>query len=152
MIVLLLSSLVGCAPHNAEVSGHWFTWLAANSSATVEESDLSFDNASVFECTGRGWDASTCDWEPGYIGPKSQKDRESGRFVGGACAREYRDSTGICDGSYVSGCGEDQIAGFAEECEELAALEFPVARALGITVLPLPLEPLPSPDDLYPLF
>ena len=72
MNLILLAALTGCAPDDANVKGDWFAWLATQSSATVDEGNLSFDDATVFECSGRGWNAETCDFDNGYIGPKGK--------------------------------------------------------------------------------
>ena len=80
MNLLLLTALTGCAPHDATVAGDWFAWLAANSSATVQNEDLDFEDASAFECSGRGWDPELCDFEDGYVG---SENGPSAQFVGG---------------------------------------------------------------------
>lgn len=129
MNLILLAALTGCAPDDATVKGDWFAWLATQSSATVDERNLSFDNATVFECSGRGWDAETCDYEGGYIGPKGKAYSDSDRFIGGACpqtnaAGNLNPEDGPCNRDYIGACGEDDVAGFAAECEELQSLEF----------------------------
>ena len=82
MNFLLLTALTGCAPQDATVTGHWFSWLAANSSATVDEDKMDLSSASAFECSGRGWDPETCDFEPGYVGPESGP---APGYIGGDC-------------------------------------------------------------------
>ncbi|MCP4806822.1 MAG: hypothetical protein GY913_02305 [Proteobacteria bacterium] len=47
--ILLLSA--GCAPQDATIAGSFHTWLAASSSATVDEGDLNLKNADHFDCT-----------------------------------------------------------------------------------------------------
>lgn len=129
MNLILLAALTGCAPDDANVKGDWFAWLATQSSATVDEGNLSFDDATVFECSGRGWNAETCDFDIGYIGPKGKGYSDTDRFIGGACPRtnsagNFNPDDGTCNGDYTSACDEDDIAGFQEECDELRALEF----------------------------
>ena len=67
MTLVFLAALTGCAPDDATVKGDWFAWLASQSSATVDERNLSFSGATVFECSGRGWNPDTCDYDNGYI-------------------------------------------------------------------------------------
>ena len=129
MTLILLAALTGCAPDDATVGGDWFAWLASQSSATVAEANLSFDNATVFECSGRGWDPETCDYEGGYIGPEGPGYSDSDRFIGGDCPRtnaagNFNRSDGPCNGDYTSGCDAEDVAGFESECEELRSLEF----------------------------
>ena len=125
MNLILLTALTGCAPQDATVSGQWFSWLAANSSATVEEDNLDFSSATAFECSGRGWDAETCDFEPGYIGSTSGPGAQ---YVGGDCpmtnaAGNFNRSDGPCNVSYTSACNEDALATYAEQCGELQSLQ-----------------------------
>jgi hypothetical protein len=94
MVALLLASMMGCTPHDATVEGNYWTWLAASSSATVAEGDLSaLENATRFECSGRGWNSETGAWDAGYIGPREDDDSTSDQFVGGDCAPD----DGDCD-------------------------------------------------------
>lgn len=58
MLALLLA---GCNPHDAEVTGTWTVWLAANSSQTVDVGIVDLSGASRLDC------ARTED-ELGYIG------------------------------------------------------------------------------------
>ena len=128
MNILLFAALTGCAPDHADVQGDWFAWLAAGSSPTVREDELSLDEATVFECSGRGWDADTCMFEPGYIGPTMGGYDENDRFIGGDCARTNSQGTlnpnqGSCNGAYVEDCDETDVAAFAAECEALLGLQ-----------------------------
>lgn len=104
-MLLVLTSLIGCAPQDAEVSAHWFTWLAANSSPSVAENsiDSMLEEATAFECSGRGWDNDKDDWEGGYIGPENEY-LTAGQYVGGDCAPD----DGGCD-----------AAALAAECEDI---------------------------------
>jgi hypothetical protein len=126
MNLLLLTALTGCAPQDATVSGDWFAWLAANSSATVENNTLDFDGATAFECSGKkGWDPEVCDFEPGYIGPPNGiKDN----YIGGDCPmynaeENFNPDDGPCNVSYGSQCNEKTLEDFAEQCAELQTLE-----------------------------
>ena len=85
--MLLALSLIGCAPQDAEVTAHWFTWLAANSSPSVDENtiDSMLEASTAFECSGRGWDGDEGEWETGYIGPGNEL-LEAANYVGGACS------------------------------------------------------------------
>ena len=87
MNILLFAALTGCAPDHADVDGDWFAWLAAGSSPTIQEDELSMGDATIFECSGRGWDADTCMFDPGYIGPNMGGFSDSDEFIGGACAQ-----------------------------------------------------------------
>jgi len=125
MNLILLTALTGCAPQDATVTGQWFSWLAANSSATVAEGNLDFADATAFECSGRGWDAELCDFEPGYIGPTSGPGDQ---YIGGKCpmtnaSGDFNPNNGLCNVSYTSSCNEEDIATFDEQCSELQALE-----------------------------
>jgi len=135
MTALLLLTLTGCAPQDADVSGDWFVWLSANSSATVSEGELDLKGATVFECR-RGWEAESCDFEDGYIGPRNGYSG-SDNFIGGACRREEGNTAGVCDGAFINNCGAeedinedgtidgyDAIQGFADECEDIQNAEF----------------------------
>ncbi|MCB9780087.1 MAG: hypothetical protein H6742_16090 [Alphaproteobacteria bacterium] len=109
MIATLALLMLGCAPQDAEVSGTWHAWLAANDSATVAEGklDVREDSKLIFDCA-RGWDDETGDFEAGYIGPEGDEYSDD-RFIGGACDPS--------DG----GCPEGEIA---TECASLAALDY----------------------------
>ena len=125
MNLILLTALTGCAPQDATVTGQWFSWLAANSSATVEEDNLDVSGATAFECSGRGWDAETCDFEPGYVG---STNGPGAQYVGGDCpmtnaAGNFDRSDGPCNVSYTSACNEEDLATYAEQCEELQSLQ-----------------------------
>ncbi len=102
MFALLLTSLIGCAPNDAKVSGDWFVWLAANSSATVDEGDLDISKATVFECKQyqnsltTGWMADKCEWERGYIGKRSGGFSAEDKYIGGACKM----NNGYCSERY----------------------------------------------------
>lgn len=84
---LLALLLTGCAPNDAEVTGSWHVWLAANNSATVDEGklDLVEQATRIYDCA-RGWDDETGTWEIGYVGPRSGDDVASGKYFGGQCA------------------------------------------------------------------
>lgn len=125
MNLFLLTALTGCAPQDATVSGDWFAWVAANSSATVEDEKLSFDGATAFECSGRGWDPEACDFEPGYIGTTGGP---GDKYVGGDCpmtnaAGNFNRKDGACNVSYTSACNEESLKTFDEQCAELQSLE-----------------------------
>ena len=128
MNILLFAALTGCAPDHADVEGDWFAWLAAGSSPTVQEGDLSMGDATIFECSGRGWDPETCMFDPGYIGPTMGGFSDSDEFVGGDCAQmndagNYNPNDGKCDGAYAEDCSEEDVEAFAAECDELRSLE-----------------------------
>ena len=124
MNFLLLTALTGCAPQDATVTGQWFSWLAANSSATVEEGNLNLSTATAFECSGRGWDPETCDFEPGYIG---SENGPGDQYIGGDCpmtnaAGNFKRADGPCNVSYTSACNESDLTTYAEQCAELQSL------------------------------
>jgi len=115
MKALLPLLLIGCAPQDAEVTGSWFTWLAANSSGSVAEDAIKDieTKATIFECR-RGWDANEGEngnWEPGYIGPRQDDDPTDERFVGGDCDPDDSECTAVQDA-------------MDEECEVIDALEY----------------------------
>lgn len=87
MSPLLLLSFLGCAPNDAEITAHWWAWLAANSSAAIGEENLTDIDAKAtrFECSGRGWNEEENRWDDGYIGPRENDNLDDPRFVGGAC-------------------------------------------------------------------
>jgi hypothetical protein len=129
MTFLIFAALTGCAPDDANINGDWFVWLAANSSPTVAEDELSLDGASIFECSGRGWDAERCMFDPGYIGPTVGGFSDEDEFIGGACARmnaegNFNIADGACDGEYADSCTEEDVTSFAEECEQLHGLAY----------------------------
>ncbi len=107
IIALLLTA---CAPQDAEVSGSWHVWLAANNSATADEGELDLEERAtrIYECK-RGWDDERDDFEIGYIGPRTQEDRDSGKYYGGACDPD--------DSSCDQGALDDQ-------CDDIYALEY----------------------------
>ena len=128
MNILLFAALTGCAPDHADVDGDWFAWLAAGSSPTIQEDELSMSDATIFECSGRGWDADTCMFDPGYIGPKMGGFSDSDEFIGGACAQmndagNYNPNDGKCDGAYAEDCTAEDVAAFTAECDEIRSLE-----------------------------
>ncbi len=94
MLIALTSLLIGCAPQDATVDAHWFVWLAANSSPTIDENTIDgmLTSATAFECSGRGWSSEDGMWEDGYIGPNNGLI-EAAEYVGGACDP----SDGSCD-------------------------------------------------------
>lgn len=129
MNFLLLATLVGCKPDHANVSGDWFAWLAASSSPTVLDEKLSLDAATVFECSGRGWDPDTCMFDPGYIGPTTGHS-EIDNIIGGDCARtnraenpNFNPEEGKCDGDFTDACNEEDLEAFALECEKVNNIE-----------------------------
>ena len=129
MNLLILAALTGCAPDDATVGGNWFAWLATNSSATVDEDNLELKDATRFECSGRGWDAAECDYDRGYIGPEGKGYAADDKYIGGDCPRLNSSNTfnpeqGACNGSYIAGCDETDMAGFQSECDELDSLDF----------------------------
>jgi hypothetical protein len=89
MLVLLLPSLLGCTPHDADVKGEYFVWLAANTSPTVQEGLVPLDDATRIDCV-RGWDDEDNDWVEGYIGPRQGEIKQgtnwSEKYIGGDCA------------------------------------------------------------------
>jgi hypothetical protein len=108
MIALMLSSFIACTPNDANVSGDWHVWLAANSSATVDEGNLSISDSTVFECSTRGWDEEKCEWDKAYIGQTSGGYSGQDQFIGGDCKM----NNGYCtdldeDGNGVNDCAED---------------------------------------------
>lgn len=110
--MLLAPLLVGCAPQDAEVSGNWFSWLAASSSATVAEEGIEDirNKSTIFECK-RGWDADEETWEEGYIGPTQDDDPTDERFVGGDCDPDDSECTAV-------------EADLQAECDEIDSLEY----------------------------
>ena len=67
--ILLLAA--ACAPQDAQITGTYHTWLAANSSATVDEGDLNVENQAsmLMDCRYDDFEEpdrmadSTCDWK-----------------------------------------------------------------------------------------
>ncbi len=113
--LLALSLLsMGCRPMDADMTGHWWVWLSANSSLVVDEGNLPDleTKSTVIECTGRGWDEEAEDWDPTYIGPKTLDEAQEDRFIGG-------DPSGWCamndDGDWDASCADLAIATL-EEC------------------------------------
>jgi hypothetical protein len=100
MLVLPLLSLLGCTPHDAEVEGEYFVWLAANSSQTVKEGLVNLDGATRIDCV-RGWNEEEEDWDLGYIGPREGDVEEGGNwsdtFIGGDCAPTDDDCLAVYD-------------------------------------------------------
>ncbi|MEL6345441.1 MAG: hypothetical protein AAFV53_20200 [Myxococcota bacterium] len=85
--IALFALLTGCAPQDAEVNAHWFTWLAANSSPAVAEGefdDMFAEQATAIECSGRGWDRDRDGFADGYIGP-GNSIRGAAEYIGGDC-------------------------------------------------------------------
>ena len=117
---LVFLALVGCAPQDAEVSGRWFAWLAANSSASVAEDALPdlADTATIFECK-RGWDSRTEDWEDGYIGPRQDDDPTDPRYWGGDCDPSDDD----CMAEKKRDHAEGETPNMKEECDAVDAME-----------------------------
>jgi|GEM_PF-1449543 len=128
MNILLFAALTGCAPDHADVEGDWFAWLAQGSSPTVQEDELSLKSATKIECSGRGWDPDTCDYDPGYIGPKFSGFDADDKFIGGSCAQtnsagNTKPGFGKCDGALEPSCTSEDVDAFAAECDEFRALE-----------------------------
>jgi len=109
--ILLALLLTGCAPQDAEVTGSWHVWLAANNSATVDEGklDLAERATRIYDCA-RGWDEDRGDFELGYIGPRQGDTIGDGsKFYGGAC--DPADSA----------CDQDVLDA---QCAEIDALQY----------------------------
>jgi len=87
MIAAIVLTLIGCAPQDAQITGDWNVWLAANNSGTVDEGklDVAGEATRVYECSGRGWDSTTGAFDAGYIGPTTGSDYGTGKYFGGAC-------------------------------------------------------------------
>lgn len=111
MIPALALLLTGCAPQDAEVTGNWHVWLAANNSATVDEGEIDVVERAtrIYECSGRNWDSETDEWEEGYIGPQSGDDYAGGKYFGGACSPDDGD------------CPEAEMAA---DCDLIDAMEY----------------------------
>lgn len=126
---LLALLLTGCAPQDAEVTGTWHVWLAANNSATVDEGklDLAERATRIYDCA-RGWDADRGDFEMGYIGPRpGDTIGEGSRFFGGDC--DPADTA----------CDQDLLDA---QCAEIAGLEFyTFLQGDGYYYLTEPLDP-----------
>ena len=114
----LVALLIGCNPQDAEITdGHWFTWVAANSSNIVRMDVLPFiteaekaesdPNVQIIECSERGWNRFTDKWDDGYIGPVSSGDAATDGIIGGSC---------ICSEENTPSCSELS----ADNCEPLA--------------------------------
>jgi hypothetical protein len=136
MNFILLAALTGCAPQDATVDGDWYAWLAAKSSATVDEGNLGFGKSLKYSCSTSqaGWVAEDCDYDFDYIGPRGGGYVDNAldpddRFIGGDCpqtnaAGNFNPEDGPCNGDFTSSCDEEDEAGFATECAEISALEF----------------------------
>ncbi len=119
MPALLIISLLGCAPQDATVEGQWYTWLAANTSAAVIGDELPGvdESATIYECSGRGWDEGNQDFQDGYVGPRTEEDfaevinNANDRYIGGDCPRNSA-------GSYEPWC-EGAVDEMEAECNEL---------------------------------
>ena len=100
MLVLPLLSLLGCTPHDADVEGEVFVWLAANSSQTVDGELVPLDGATHIECV-RGWNDDEGDWDLGYIGPREGDVNDSSNwqdtYIGGDCAPTDDDCLALID-------------------------------------------------------
>jgi hypothetical protein len=126
----IFALLMGCNPQDAEVSdGHWFAWIAANSSNIVREEVLTFikDDVSehpdgapdvqIYDCSDRGWNRFQDQWDPGYIGGLSADNAANDGIIGGSC---------ICGEDDTPSCSEltaDNCAPLAE-CDDIKATEF----------------------------
>lgn len=111
MLPALALLLTGCAPNDAEVTGTWHVWLAANNSGTVDEGEIDVVERAkrIYECSGRNWDSETDDWEEGYIGPTGSDEYGSDKFFGGGCNPDDSD------------CPE---ADMQADCDLVDAMEF----------------------------
>jgi hypothetical protein len=116
MSPLLILSFIGCVPQDAEVTAHFWTWLASNSSAVIGEENLTGieAKATIFECSGRGWDMTEGRYEDGYIGPRSAAEADEPRFIGGACELDE-------EGEPVEWCTEEIQEKWVEQCEGTAS-------------------------------
>jgi len=134
MFGLVALVLGGCTPHNAVVEGNWFVWLAANTSGTVDEGKLDAleSDATMYECSGRGWDTEKGRFEDGYVGPANEEEYASARFIGGQCPQAWNSSSEAYDGDYAPYCDPDstdsevlaRVLAREEQCETVDALEF----------------------------
>jgi hypothetical protein len=123
LIAALASTTMGCTPQDAIVDGVWFTWMSANTSGTVLENALDGkgddesleDRATIYECSGRGWNSDLDAFDPGYVGPRTEADYDDPRFIGGDCPKS--------GGSYESYCA-DHVDEMVEECEQINDLDF----------------------------
>ena len=115
MSPLLILSFLGCVPQDADVTAHFWTWLASNSSAAIGEDNLTGigDKATIFECSGRGWDMTEGRYEDGYIGPRSAAEAAEPRFIGGACELD-------ADGEPVAWCTDEIQQQWADQCNGTA--------------------------------
>ena len=99
--MLLFAMLTACNPQDAIITdGHWFTWIAANSSNITKNDVLTYvkkdvsehpegaPSVHIFECSGRGWNRFLNRWDPGYLGPEDGSNPEN--ITGGNC---------VCGGS-----------------------------------------------------
>jgi hypothetical protein len=118
LFAIATATTIGCTPQDAEVTGHWFTWMSANTSGTVLENALPgmTDQATIYECSGRGWDDDLNQWEPGYVGPRTADEYADSRYVGGDCAK-------TSSGSYEDFCA-DYVDEMAEECDRVDDLDY----------------------------
>ena len=100
MLVLPLLSLLGCTPHDADVEGEFFVWLAANSSPAVSQDLVDLDDATRIDCV-RGWNEEEEDWDLGYIGPREGEVKKGGdwseKYIGGDCAPTDEDCLAVID-------------------------------------------------------
>jgi hypothetical protein len=100
MLVLPLVSLLGCTPHDADVEGEVFVWLAANSSQTVDGDLVPLDGATRIDCV-RGWNEEEEKWDLGYIGPREGEVNGSSNwqetYIGGDCAPTDEDCLALYD-------------------------------------------------------
>lgn len=110
LFALSLLAAAGCRPMDVAMDGQYWIWMSANSSLVVDEGTIDGleDNATVIECTGRGWDVEEEEWEPNYIGPRTADEMTDPRFIGG-------DPTPWCDADYDGEWDNDDCAAVAEE-------------------------------------
>ncbi len=102
-----------------DISGNAFA-LSQNGHILGDELPKAFPrltdgNATIFECSGRGWDPDTCMFDPGYIGSESgyfdvdndgvANDILADHIIGGDCRRtnaegNFNPDLGKCDGFF----------------------------------------------------
>ena len=118
IVTIFATGTIACAPQDATVTGHWFTWMSANTSGTVLEGALPglADSATVFECSGRGWDSDLQRFDDAYVGPRTADEYADPRFIGGECAKTE-------SGSYEDFCA-DYVDEMNEECDRVDDMEY----------------------------
>lgn len=107
-----------CRPMDVEMDGKYWVWLAANSSLVVDEDsvgDIEEEASTIIDCTGRGFDYDTLEWDETYVGPRTLEEAQSGLYFGG-------DPDGFCEREtpldrntpYVASCRETAEAVLAQ--------------------------------------